>query len=182
MCRHLFVWHRRWLFLTLMYPQCSAGCSLPCVSLCSAYCSSTTFLCDMISMEEDLLHFPKLPDSFTWIGPDTPVHEASSSRVPMMRSVPFFVIQMLAYYFNHLCLLHKQRQWSNRGGCLAKDSCKHITQPLLQVIHVSILETLTIVLLEIYTIRQAEFPGLIVHVVASDRCNSSYTKDSHLDL
>ena len=41
---------------------------------------------------------------------------------------------------------------------------------------------LTIVLLEIYTICQAEFPGLIVHMVASNRHNKSYNKGSHLDL
>ena len=162
--------------------MCSAGCSLPCVSLCSAYCSSTTFLCGTILMEEELLHSPSLPDSLTWIALDTSVHEAYSSHVPMMRNATFLAIQMLAYYFNHLRLLHKQRQRSNCGGYLAKDSCKHMTQPLLQVIHVSILEPLTIVLLEVYMIRQAEFPGLIVHTVPSNRRNNSYTKGSHLHL
>ena len=54
-------------------------CSLPRVSLCSAYCSSTTFLCDAILMGKELLHSPRWPDSPTWIAPDTPVREACSN-------------------------------------------------------------------------------------------------------
>ena len=41
--------------------------------------SSTAFLCDTISMEEEFLHSPTLPDSPTWIAPDTQEHEACSS-------------------------------------------------------------------------------------------------------
>ena len=40
---------------------------------------STAFLCDTIAMEEEFLHSPGLPDSPTWIAPDTPVREACSS-------------------------------------------------------------------------------------------------------
>ena len=41
--------------------------------------SSTAFLCDTISMEEEFLHSPTLLDNPTWIAPDTQVHEACSS-------------------------------------------------------------------------------------------------------
>ena len=139
-------------------------------------------LCDTILMEEELLHSPRLPDSFTCIAPDTPVHEACFSHVPIMRNAIFLAIQMLAYYFNHIHLLRKQWQRSNCDGYLAK-IVVNITRSRFCRLYVRrYWKLLTIVLLEIYTIRQAEFPGLIVHVVASDRHNNSYNKDSHLDL
>ena len=41
--------------------------------------SYTAFLCDTISMEEELLYSPRLPDSPTWIAADTPVRKVCSS-------------------------------------------------------------------------------------------------------
>ena len=41
--------------------------------------SFTAFLCDTISMVEEFLHSPRLPNSPTWIAPDAPLHEACSS-------------------------------------------------------------------------------------------------------
>ena len=168
MCRYLSVLAHKVIISRLSAPTvqrslCSAGYSLACVSLCSAYCSSTTFLCDTILMEEELLHFPRLPNSFTWIAPDTPVREACSSLVPMMRNATFLVIQMLAYHFNHLCLLHKQRQQSDRGSYLAKMVVNISCSCFCRLYMCRQWKLLTIVLLKIYTIHQAEFPGLIVH-------------------
>ena len=79
MCCHLFVLAQKVIISHLLAPMRSVGCGLPRVSLCSVYCSSTTVLCDTISMEEELLHCPRLPDSSTWIVPDTPVRKASSN-------------------------------------------------------------------------------------------------------
>ena len=106
-------------------PYCTHSLArLSCVSLCSAYCSSTTFWCDTISMDEKLLYFPRLPDSPTWIAPDTPVCEACFNEECII-----FSDLDAGYYFNHL---------SDHSGYLAKEYYKCCTQPLLQVIHASI--------------------------------------------
>ena len=97
--------------------HCNAGCSLSLVSLCSAYCGSITFLCDTISMEEELLHSPRL---------DRSRYSSAWSVFQLTRNVAFLAIWTLAYYFKHLRWLHKQRQWSNRGGYLAKESYKRV--------------------------------------------------------
>ena len=41
--------------------------------------SSAAFLCDMISIEEEFLHSPRLPDGLTLTAPDTPVCKTCSS-------------------------------------------------------------------------------------------------------
>ena len=105
------------------------------VLLCAVcHCSSATFLCDIILMEEsscipqDCLIVP------TWIAPDTPVRKACSSDEECSHFSDSDIGLLLC-----LCLLCKQRQQSDCGGYLSKESFKHCTQPLLQAIHMSIL-------------------------------------------
>ena len=72
-----------------MHPYVSfvgiSPCGVAHIVVCHVYlcvvqhCSSTTFLCGMIAMEEELLHSPRLPHSPTWIVPDTPVREVCFS-------------------------------------------------------------------------------------------------------
>ena len=59
---------------------------------------------------------------------------SSVRSVFQWRGTVFLAIRTLAYYFNHLYLLHRQWQRSNHCVYLAIESYKRCTQPLLQVI------------------------------------------------
>ena len=52
--------------------------------------SSTAFLCGTISLEEELLHLPRLSGSLTWIAPDTSVRKSCSMQWQGMRHVQRF--------------------------------------------------------------------------------------------
>ena len=58
----------------------TAGATVICVFLCvGCHFSSTTFLCETISKEEELLYSPRLLGSPVWIVPETQVCKACSS-------------------------------------------------------------------------------------------------------
>ena len=91
-----FLTFLRQLFSFVGISTCGVAHIVVChMFLCVLYhYSFTTFLCDTISMEEELLHSPRLPHSPTWIVPDT---LQCAKCVSMMRNVAFLAIRMLAY-------------------------------------------------------------------------------------
>ena len=112
MCRHFVCFGTEGDYFS---PHCAHGIAQVAVChvfLCVVHIVSPPFLCDTISMEEELLHSPRLPGSPTCIAPDTPERKVCSNR----RGMQPLAISDVDLLLQSSPRLRKQRQRNDHGG------------------------------------------------------------------